>query len=346
MEKLTLPESKLRGKVDDESLSIIEQLTLLKLEYAREFLTAHGQMRSGERETVRLRLIELLESEPKLKAELRALLDELDAWGNQRVRLRVFPKELLTNFESRRAVNKIADTVGMSDLLDKKVALVPPETLTPMSISYEERDESRFLRLVAARTRILLTPEPETQEITFQEYPGIVFRPFRKETHKAVHFAEINLKTGHAIISSPTIRPGFAYTPDFEEFYMAFNSLISLGQADHLPLYQATHNIRHTLNISEVRIRARKARTNVGGTVSLTSYAPEADMRSDAQLLGAEKSLHNAPYSFCNCYWEATNGLTETVHTHVLAPEGEVLIMGQVREQSARHVLQRIYSIN
>jgi len=347
MAKVTVKAPKKRGgKIDSESLTIIEQLTLLKLEYAREFLTAHEQPRSGERETVRLRLIELLEADPSLKKELRALLDELDAWGNQRVRLRHLPAELLVGFDSRQGVKKKAAAAGMSELLDRDIDLVPPEKLTPMSLSYAERDGTKFLRLVAAKTLVLLTPEPDTEEVTFKEYPGIVFRPFRKETHKAVNFAEISLTTGHTIISSPLLRPGFAFTSDFEEFYAAFNPLISLRRAAQLSLYDATNNIRHALKRSEVRIRARRARTNIGGTVTISSQGPEADVRSDVQLLKAENAVRNARHPFCNCYWEAAEGLPETVHTHVLATEGEVVIMGQVREKSARYVLQRIHAIN
>jgi hypothetical protein len=51
MPKVTVNAPKKWGsKIDSDSLTIIEQLTLLKLEYAREFLTAHEQPRSGERE--------------------------------------------------------------------------------------------------------------------------------------------------------------------------------------------------------------------------------------------------------------------------------------------------------
>lgn len=347
MSKVTLQaRKKPGGKVDSETLTIIEQLTLLKLDYAREFLTGHGRPHSGERETVRLRLTELLEAQPGLKPELRALLDELDAWGNQRVRLRHLSAELLAGFDTRAGVRRKAAAVGMAGLLDRDVDLVPPEKLTPMSISYEERDGGKFLRLVAARTRVLLTPEPDTKEVTYKEYPGIVFRPFRKETHKAVNFAEIDLGTGRTIISSPLLRPGFAFTSDFEEFYASFAPLISLRRAEQVTLYGATDKIRHALKRSEVRIRARRARTNVGGTVTISSQGPEADVRSDAQLLKAESAMRGARHPFCNCYWEAAGGLPDAVHTHILANEGEVVIMGQVREKSARYVLQRIDALN
>jgi hypothetical protein len=347
MEKSTLQDPKLRNsKIDDESQSIIEQLTLLKLEYARAFLAAHARPHSGLRVVVRQGLMELLEEQPGLKPELRALLDELDLWGNQRIRLRHFSQKLLRDFDSLTAVKKRARTAGMSDLLDRKVDLEPPETTTPMSISYEERDGGRFLRLVAAKTRVQYIPEPFTEEITFKEYPDIVFRPFKKETQKVVNFAEIDLKTGRSIISSPLVRPGYVITTDFTDFYESFEPFMPLEQSQGVPLFTATKNISDHLQSSNVIISGRKTRTDIGGTISLSSHAPGVDIRKDQQLRKVEKALPNRPSPFCNCYWAPVDGLNEIVHTHLLASEGEVVIMGQVREPSVRHVLRRIYSIN
>jgi hypothetical protein len=347
MEKVTLQDPKLRdGKIDKESLTIIEQLTLLNLDYARTFLAAHEKPRSGPRMEVRQGLKELLGEQPGLKPELRALLDELDLWGNQRIRLRHFPQELLKDFDSLTAVRKMARAAGMFELLDRRVDLQPPETTTPMSISYEERDGSRFLKLVAAKTRVQYIPEPFTEEITFPEHSDIVYKPFKKETQKIVNFAEINLDTGHSIISSPLVRPGYVVTTDFTDFYESFGPFMRLGAGQELTLFKATKNIRYLLQTSDVVIRGRKTRTNIGGTIALTSHAPDADIRKDQQLRKVEKALPKAPSPFCNCYWAPIDGLNEIVHTHVLASQGEVVIMGQARELSVRHVLQRIYSIN
>ncbi len=346
MEKLTLQDPQPRvANIDNESLKLVEQITLINLDYARAFLTEHEKRRSGVRLDLRQELIQLLEEEPGLRTELRALLDELDLWGNQRIRLRHFPQSMLRDLKTPEAVKKRARAEGMSGLLNGKVALEPPEQTTPMSISYEERDKGRFLKLVAAKTRVRYVPVPNTKVVRFDEYPDMVFRMFTEEKQKVVNFAEINLDTGHAVISSPLVRPGFTTTTDFTDFYDCFSSFLPLRDGAMTYLYDATHHIRHLLRTTDVIISGRKTRTDIGGTVNLRAFAPEQDIRKDPQLRKVEKVLPDARSPLCNCYWAPVEGLEEIVHTHVLA-EGEVVIMGQARERSVRHVLRRIHSIN
>lgn len=331
---------------DGETLQIIEQITLRNLVYARKFLASHKQACSGNREKVRERLIKVLKQKPHLKINLRSLLEELDAWGAQRIRLGTLPQSVLADFASERSVRKKSADAGMSDLLDGSITLVPPLTMTPMAITYKENGEGRLLTLIAAKTRNLLQSVPSVPDITLDNYPGVVFKPFKEETQKAVYFAEINLNSGFAIISSTLVKAGFTFNGEFGEFYTAFKPLIPLDKAVQIELFNATRNIRQKLDPQEVRIRARRARTSVGGTIGMTSHKAKSDMRADPELLQTDIDLSHAPCAHCNCYWEPKNGLQETVHTHVLAPEGEISIMGQVLEQSVRYVLRRILAVN
>lgn len=330
---------------DEETLQIIEQITLRKLDYVRKFLAMQDQAHSGNRERVRERLIGVLEQRPDLKTKLRSLLEELDAWGTQRIRLATLPPSVLADFDSERSVRKKSVEAGMSDLFDGSVALVPPLTITPMAITYKENGEGRFLRLIAAKTQNLSQPVSSVPDKTFDDYPGVVFKPFKEEMQKAVYFAEINLDSGFALISTTLVRTGFTFSAEFGEFYAAFEPLIPLDEAAQVELFNATRNIQQ-LDTQEVRIRARKARTSVGGIIGMTSHKAKSDMRADPELLQTDSDLSYAPCAHCNCYWEPVNGLQETVHTHVFAPEGEISIMGQVLEQSARYVLHRILTVN
>lgn len=338
-----------RGGLDTETRELVDQVTLRKLDYTREFLRRNKAPRSGVRGKVRDNLAGLLEQKPDLKLKLRSLLEELDVWGNQRVRLREFPAALLQQFSSERAIKKVAEAAGMSGLLDGEIPLVPPETTTPYRISYEERKEDgnkiRLLTLVAAKMKTVLIPAPEIGDMRLDGRPGIVYKPFKEEKQRAIDFAEINLNTGVSVISTPLIRPGSIFSTEFEPFYMAFLPLLDLASSGVLQLYRATEKIR-TLPPREVRLRGQKARTRVGGSVAMSSHAPEVDMRSDSELLSADRSLPAARRANCNCYWEPAGDLSETVHTLINAPEAEVTIMGQIKEASARHVLRRILDSN
>jgi hypothetical protein len=298
---------------------------------------------------VRDNLAGLLEQKPDLKPKLRSLLEELDVWGNQRVRLRELPTSLLKTFSSERAVRQVATAAGMAELIDGEIPLVPPETSTPCRISYEERREDgnkiRLLTMVAAKTRTVLLPAPEEEEMRLDGRPGIVYKPFKEEKQRAIDFAEVNLDTGVSVISTPLARPGSIFNTEFESFYMVFLPLLDLAGSRVMQLYKATEKIR-TLPRREVRLRGQKARTSVGGSVNMSSHAPEVDMRSDPELLTTDRSLPAARRANCNCYWEPASGLSETVHTLVNAPEAEVIIMGQIKEESARHVLRRILDSN
>ena len=182
--------------------------------------------------------------------------------------------------------------------------------------------------------------------MTFDEHPGVVFKPFKEETQKAVDFAEINLDSGFTVSSTTLVKSGFSFRAEFGEFYDVFSTLLPLDDAAPVVLYNATHNIREKLPQTEVRIRARKARTSVGGVIGMSSHTSKVDMRADPELLRTEDGLSNAPCAHCNCYWEPVNGLEEIVHTHIFAPEGEISIMAQVKENSARYVLRRILGLN
>jgi hypothetical protein len=139
--------------LDQESLNVIEQLTLRKLVYARDFLSSSRISYYGTRAQIRQRLIDSLVSERINIASLKALPDELDLWGDQRVRLSRISRDVLADFSSSEAVRRKIDEAGLSDLLDGTISLEPPTDLTPMRISYEENGEGRWLKLIAAKTR-------------------------------------------------------------------------------------------------------------------------------------------------------------------------------------------------
>jgi hypothetical protein len=276
---------------------------------------------------------------------LQGFLDELDVWGDQRIRIARLSTNLLAEFQSADTIAHKATEAGMSHLLHGAVALVPPCDLTPMKICYEEHAGRKRLLLVAAKTRQRMLPQPESPDHVDPQYPEVVFKPFKVETQKALAFAEISLDDGLTLISTTLLRQGQGYTAEFGEFFTVFRPFIALHEIEVVPLYHATHTIRQ-LPVSEVRLVARQARTSVGGKISFRSHSIHADIRADPELDHTQAALPYAPGAHCNCFWEPVNGLQERVHTHVFAPEGEITIFGQVREASARYVLHRILGIN
>src|SRR5712691_2578863 len=190
------------------TMSIMRRETLFKAPcveggtHPRSLLKAINLPHSGTRPKVRERLEEAIDSNRVAVATLQALLDELDAWGDQRVRIGRLAAGILAGFQSAGAIAHKAAEAGMSHLLHGEVDLVPPLELTPMKIFYEEQAGRKQLRLVAAKTRQLMLPQSEVPDHVDEQYPGVIFKPFKVETQKALAFAEINLDNGLALIST------------------------------------------------------------------------------------------------------------------------------------------------
>lgn len=331
--------------MDTNTARIIEQVTLRKLFYTRELLRSVGEPYTGTRARLRERLERAVDTGKADPAALERLLNELDIWGNQRLRICRIDMALLAGLQSADAVERRAQAAGMQAILDGEVPLIPPGDLTLACISYEEDGHRRVLSLVAAKTRQVMVPQPDIPEHYDENYPGIVFKPFRQEAQKAISFAEINLHTGIVLLSSTLLRRGNRYEAEFEDFFAAFDPLIPLFVTIPVPLYNAAAAIRQ-LPLAEIRLVADGARTNVGHRVDSRSMSRRVDLRTDPELQAYRKAVANATGVTCNCFWEPANGLTECVHTHIFAPQGEISILGQVTEASARHVLRRILTLN
>ena len=191
-----------REAADDTVFNIVEQLTLRKLDYARNLLKSAALPYSGTRPQVRERLVKAMENKQIKLSTLQTLLDELDMWGDQRIRVGRLATSSLVGFRTGAALRSKVKAAGMSYLLDGAIALVPPSNLTPMKILYEEQSGRRCVRLVAAKTRQVMVPQPDIPDHRDPQYPSVIFKPFRIESQKALAFAEIHLDTGLTFMSA------------------------------------------------------------------------------------------------------------------------------------------------
>lgn len=328
-----------------EKTRIIEQLTLRKLEYVRRYLESKGQTKSGTRVAIRDRLTALIEKDESIFDDLKGLLGELDAWGDQRLKIAKFDLHDLNAFGSGRKVQNQIKRAGMYSLLEGEIATEPPPALTPMVIKHIDDGNSRMLQLYAAKSRTIEVPDTSVPSLTDKRYPGIIFKPYRQEIQKAVDFAEINLKNGEALFSTTLLRSGSAYSAEFGELFEVFKPLIRLEAASPVVLYGAIKSIP-TLPQQEVLTPSKDKRTSSGGRIAHRSNSIKNDLRLDPEIMLSDQATAATQSVSCNCYWGQTATLLEPVHTHVYAPEAEVSVMGQVREASVRHVLRRILQAN
>ena len=328
-----------------DEIRIIEQVTLRKLEYVRKYLGTKKQTKGGTRVAVRNRLASLVDEDDSVIGDLKKLLGELDAWGDQRLRIAKFEARDLKEFSTTEAVHEKIKAAGMVPLLTGEIAIEPPLELTSMLIKYVDGGTKRMLYLYAAKSRIVEVLDTSIPVKTDKRYPDVIFKPYRQEIQKALDFAEINLANGDALFSTTLLKSGASYKAEFTELFEVFQPLIPMGAASPIGLYKSIKTIP-TLPQAEVRTPEKKKRTDQGGLIAHRSGSKNSDLRLDKEIMLSDKATAKTDSFFCNCYWDPFKKLVEPVHTAVYAPEGEISIFGQVREASARHVLQRILAVN
>lgn len=325
---------------------IIEQLTLRKLSFSQQLLSEAKLAKTGIRTMVRGRLQDAVANGAISVETTKALLDELDCWGDQRIILRKMPDSLRDEFGTIEQFRAKAEQVEMGHLFEGEIILEPPLELTPMRITYEERADGRYVKLMAAKTREVWFQQPDIPEIHDEvNHPGVVFKPYKKELQKVVAFAEIGIDSRLMLLSTKKLHYGKGYTDEFEEFYQTFQSLISFNGMESISLYGAARAL-HAMSQDELSIYVHNRRTSSGGIIGTRSHSRKVDVRQDSEINQALSPLAASVSPFCNCIWKPCGDLKESVHTHVYAPEGQVSILGQVKEASARYVLRRILNIN
>ncbi len=331
----------------EEEVLLVEQVTLHNLEFTRELLRRKGLPSSGVRETLREHCIAHLQAGTLSAAELSALLTSLEMWGNQRVRLVRFSDRDLGALQDRAAVVDRASEAGLGDLIDKELPLAIDDEVAPLSIRFYEQDGRRLLILIAGKVRQIWVHQPDLPDREDVDNPEITYRPFKRETQKVISFAEIDVDSGEGLISTKLLRTGTSYTAEFVEFYNCFEPFLRLVEGMTVDLYRAARNVYDSLSLAEVRIRNQRSLSPSGGKASFTSHSHSTDVRADTYLNQARQTLGaSAPGDYCNFNWLRNDDLYEDIHVHLHGTLGEVSILGQVREDSVRYVLQHIRQAN
>lgn len=339
-----IPLSESHARRDDLEESV-DQLTLHRLDHVRALLAEYDVPgRSGTRENVRRVMVDAIRQEVVPRRRVLALLDELDAWGNQRILLRRFDVDHLAHLATEKKVMTLLAAQGLATLVDWPIPLVPLPELTPVRIEYRLVKGGARLRLFAARTRIreiaVRGVEPRPDEVD----PFLVYRPYRIERTKAVTHAEVDLRSGVTWLSVAHSLQAKIMREDIASFIEIFNGVLNFAVARPVNLYPVTKAIPD-LPRADVRWVSTYDRTSVGGRIAMSSQSARDDIRSDPDLERARSSAGVNRNDQANCYWQQGVTLQEEVHTHIYADTAEITVFGNVREESVRHVLHRILTI-
>ncbi len=333
--------------VSVEAEQLVEQVTLHKLEFVRAFLKEKNLPHVGKRADIRQTCLDLLENDGLDFEELKGFLEPLELWGSQRIRLLRLPLEVLSGFQTGEDIQARLNRVSMGSIWQEEIPLLIPTEISPLAVRFRDDSGRKTLTLIAGKIREIWLSQPDIPITESADHPGIIYRPFKREFQKALSFAEIELNSGHTMISVSLMKNATTgYITEFEEFSDCFSEVLSFEIGARIDLRNAVRNIYSATN-ADILIHDQRNRSDFGGIASFRSHNRNYDVRQDPQLHVAKENLgEQADGEFCNCYWQTTPELAEMVHTALYAAQGEVSFYGQLREESVRHVLQRIEHIN
>src|SRR5579871_2707266 len=139
---------------------------------------------------VRARCINHLDKGELNVDELRGLLESLDLWGNQRIRLIRVPDADLKNLQDANSVQCAIQQAGFEEIFQQELPLIVEAQVSPISIRYKEEDGMRFLTMIAGKIQEDWVPVDSLPELPYETVAAlleqadipdnnVVFRPFK-----------------------------------------------------------------------------------------------------------------------------------------------------------------------
>lgn len=341
-----------------DDIEVVDQATVHKLAFVQALLKQKELAFTGTREKVRARCIIYLNRGELLIEELKLLLESLDLWGNQRIRLIRIPDPILLTLTDCASIEATVQKAGFESIYQKDMPVVIGGELLPISIRYEDDGNHRFLTLIAGKIQEDLSPIIGLPDIPYTTVAAllqqidipdsnIIYKPYRLEHSKIISFAQIDLDSGHGILSVKSSLSAGNHKTKYEEFHNTFAALFDLGSANRVYLTKATSNIDSKTHSYKVVLNKHSFRDNDGSRVKMEGATPKSDVRQNTRQ-SATRSLYAGVNTgeYCDCYWQHDSDLDEDVHTSIYGSQGEIVFRGQASEESIRNVLQRIRDIN
>ncbi len=341
-----------------EEIELVDQATLHKLAFVQALLKRKEFAFSGTREIVRARCLTHLDNGELNADELKSLLESLDLWGNQRIRLLHVPDGALQMFQDTASVELAIQQAGFTGIYQQEIPLIVEAQVSPISIRYSEVEGVRTLTLIAGKIQEEWVPVETLPELTYESVAAllqqadipdnnVVFRPFKLQRRKIVSFAEIDLDSGHGLLSVKSTQTAGSYKSKFEEFCWAFDPLLCVSNVDTVYLTKAISRVDDPGLQDHLDLPRQYLRDEQGARMRMEASSGQGDVRQHPKLRQARACFTGDDSGdYCVCYWNPDGLLTEKVHTCIYGSHGEVAFRGQAGEESIRYVLQRIRQLN
>ena len=203
---------------------------------------------------------------------------------------------------------------GFEDIFQQELPLIVEPQVSPISSSAIKREDGlRFLTLIAGKihedwVQVDSLPELDYASVaalltqTDDQDTSIVYRPFRLQRRKIVSFAEIDLNSGHGIISVKSTQVAGNYKSKFEEFCWAFDDLLRLSDAEKLHLIRAISHVDNPAHQAYLHLPRHYLRGDQGERMRMEASSGQGDVRQHTKLQQA-RNIFNAEDAgdYCDC---------------------------------------------
>ncbi len=324
------------GLTEEEVRLALDYLLAHKKVVMQEFLREHGLFFSGTKEVLRGRFGKYLDDGRVSGAELVALLDNIEGWGNQHIYLYKSPDQPIESWRTERLATEHLSALGLIDLFNRRRPLVLPEETTLSSIEWAP-EGLRFV-WVEKRQWEERVSEEDIEDI---ERPNMVWKAYRLNTTRGLITFNWDLVSGHAMLMIQRLPSGTKYDHVRDRFEEELVSIVGLNQFQRVRVSRA---IQHIERSGEARRRQLAYETRRGGKASFTSASRSVDTYADPDLERAGQALGGETAGLLgNFYWHPVPGILEReFHSKLYASDQRVGIFGERREREVRYVISRI----
>ncbi|MBX9766357.1 MAG: SAP domain-containing protein [Bdellovibrionales bacterium] len=303
------------------------------MQYVGNFFAEHGMKKSGSKDELRERIEAAIAERLIDPAEVVALLNDIEGWGNQHVYLFKARASILNEWRTESRVKAILRENRAISLLNKLKPLVLPEENSLASISWS-REQMRFVWITRRQWEDRVPDEDETEE-------NIMWKAYETKIGRGLLAFDLNLVNGNAMLMIQRLPVGNKYAEVKQGMLTDLNNFFDTTEMDPVRVGKCINKLEGS---SEARNRSIALETGGGNQVKYTSKSRKADALDDEDVRNSRAALGNATRgSHGNFYWypDGQNIFSE-VHTVIYAKDQRIGIFGQHEESEIRHVIARI----
>ena len=339
---------------DEERSLIIDYLMALKASYIREFLEQHELAKSGTKDELRERVVEVLDEGDLTYPDLVRWIDQIEPWGKQHVYLFTGPEgRLIDNWRDEQWVRRRLEQYHVDQYFNAHIPLILPSELSLSSIGYS----NNTVRIAAVERREYWERDQDKDEVRHTEDgEEVELRAFVHHVKRGMVSFEWNLTSNNAMLQISQLHRGTKYEVVRERFEALVQPWLDISHFSPIGLSRVIARLHEAEESGRPETRSHSLDWMSLGGRRLSGRSPS----SHDSLLG-EDVIDNAMSNIRrqgvghlgNFYWLArdaspahNNPLESEVHVYIVASQGRVAFPTPNTQEIVRYVLSRVRALS